>query len=165
MSDLETYNRVPTLESQFIKRLLVTGYVAMVFVAALGLASYLLLADPWPHTLLISGAILVACLLVINFDNHRPRRCQFCRSTLDPVIRPLLLTDKYLSMEGRKIGNAFYTRQKQGLLQRKRWVKLSNQSLACHHCRLTEEAYREVQQTPSAEEVDMLESDLASAAE
>lgn len=153
MEKLETYNRVPTLESQFIRQFLTIGYSVLIFAAVLGFSSYLLLSKPWPHTLLVSATTLVICLLVNNYDHYRPKHCRYCGSPLRLVVRPLLLTQKYLSMEGRKVGNYFYTRRKPGLLSDPCWVKLSNQSMACHHCRLTEEKYREIQEIPSAEEL------------
>ena len=151
-SDLETYNRVRDLQSQGLKRLLIACYVILLSTFVIGISSYLLLAEPWPHTLLISTAALVSCLLILNYDNHSPPRCRFCHTPLTRVVRPLLLTQTYLSMEGKKSGDYFYTRRRQGLFKGYRWVKLSNQSLACNHCRLMEETYREVEELPGEEE-------------
>ena len=168
MNNLNTYNRVPALESQLTRRVLSVAYALLLLGAGFGLASYLLLPKPWPYTLLGSATLLIVCLVVTNLHSHSPKRCRYCGSTLSYAIRPFLLTEKYLSMEGRKSGNYFYTQTKPKKQRppagngngaqnpqpnRVGWVKLSNQSLACHHCRLTEDKYRVVQEIASPDEI------------
>jgi hypothetical protein len=76
----------------------------------------------------------------VIINAQRSKHCQYCQQPLGHVVRPLLLNQKYLSLRGQKQGDYFYTLCRWGNnpLQL-RWAKISNRSLACHHCRLTEE--------------------------
>jgi hypothetical protein len=56
-------------------------------------------------------------------------------------------------MQGVKEGDYFFTQcTKKSSPFKKHWVKISNRSLACHHCRLSEEMYREHKQNISEKE-------------
>lgn len=157
MEKLETYNRVPALESQRIRRILVVCYVINVMALIACVIGYWIVKQPLPYALLGVAISLIAGFLLINYDNHRQKTCRFCGNGLSFVVRPLVLNQQYLSMDGKKVGNHFYTLKKAGLLGRLRWSKLSNQALVCHNCRLSETTHRIVQETPSEGEIRQLE--------
>lgn len=152
MDKLETYNRVPVLESQFVKRFLILCYLLNLIAAIACIFSYWVIRQPWPYALLGVGCTIVVSLLLLNYDSHRPKKCRYCHSKLEFVVRPLVLNSDYLTLEGRKVGNYFYTRDKKGIAGANRWLKLSNQALVCHHCRLTEATHRIIPEPVSGEE-------------
>lgn len=139
--DLKTYNRVPALESTIVKNALLSAMAAL-FVSTAGCAvMFMVMAKP-PVLLAWAGALsgLILIILVALYQRRR-RRCQFCGSALSKVLRPFLLTSKYLAIQGVKQGDYYYMKSTKAL--QSGWVKISNQAVACHHCRLTEEQHRE----------------------
>lgn len=157
MEKLETYNRVPALESQRIRRILIVCYIINVMALIACVIGYWILKQPLPYALLGVAISLIAGFLLINYANHRQKTCRFCGNGLSLVVRPLVLNQQYLSMDGKKVGNNFYTRRKTGLFGRLRWSRLSNQALVCHNCRLSETTHRIVQETASEDEIHQYE--------
>lgn len=154
MDKLEAYNRVPILESQRVKRILIGCYIVNIVAAITCIISYWVVQQPWPYALLGVTLSLIVGFLLINYDNHRQKHCRFCDSVLTFVIRPLVLNQDYLALEGKKLGNWFFTRKKSGLFGRLHWVKMSNQALVCHNCHLAESAHRIVEEPVSDGEVE-----------
>ena len=136
MDKLDTYNRVPSLESQLIRRLIIGSHIILVLCASFGLTSYWLREDAWAYLIPGSLIALAASLMLSNYESHRAKRCRNCHSLLEYAVRPLLLSHQLLAQEGKKVGNFFYTQKKLALWSPRRWVKLSHQSQVCHHCRL-----------------------------
>lgn len=157
IENLETYNRVPVLESQKIRRILIVCYVVNIVAALACIFSYWVIDQPWPYALAGVTVSLIVGMLLINYDNHRRKTCRFCHAPLTFVIRPLVLNQDYLALEGRKVGNWFFTRRKAGLLGQDNWVKMSNQALVCRNCRLAESTNRIVGEPVSAAEIERYE--------
>ena len=139
MKDLETYNRVPSLESPLLKSSVFALYVALTFIAIGGSIKFIVV----DNSVLLSLATLCGAaalfVLVYIYDSTRTHYCQFCSGKLVSIIRPLILTNKFLAMTGSKRGDFFFTYCSWGKIPFvKRWTKISNRSLACHHCRLAE---------------------------
>ena len=150
MDNLETYNRVPSLESPLLKNLLLSSYWLLIVIALYGFISLAFLAQPWSSSLLISIGALSAYVLLYGYDLQRSRTCQFCKGALSTIIRPFILSPKFLAMTGQKEGDYFYTYRIWGKVPfKKRWLKISQQSLACHHCRLSEIKQQECHQAVS----------------
>lgn len=154
MDKLETYNRVPSLESQRVKTILIACYLINVIAAIACVMSYWVAHQPLPYALLGVAVSLVVGVLLLNYDNHRQKYCRYCGSALSSVIRPLVLNQEFLSMDGKKMGDWFFTPRKVGLFGKVQWVKMSNQALVCHSCRLTETTHRVVQEPVSASELE-----------
>ena len=154
MEDLNTYNRVQSLETLLLKNMLVISHAVLLPIILLGSISLLILENSWPYTFSITLSALLAYLSLSTIYYRRSKRCRYCRRQLDYVIRPLLLTSKYLSLQGNKKGDYFFTRCRWGSQPfTRRWVKISNRSLTCHHCRLSEKKQTEHYQSPSAKEL------------
>ncbi|WP_101757530.1 hypothetical protein [Oceanicoccus sp. KOV_DT_Chl] len=159
MDNLATYNRVPSLESKTIKASFILVYSLLLLAIIGSLAATLVFPDISHY--LISGAIAATILYsaIAYLDARRKRHCQFCKQTLSSVIRPLLLNSQYLNMQGKKHGDYFITHGSWGLIPfKKRWVKISNHSMSCHHCRLIEEGYKPMYQPLSPEELAKFQS-------
>ncbi|ARN75464.1 hypothetical protein [Oceanicoccus sagamiensis] len=157
MDNLETYNRVSSLERPLPKTLLLSVYTLLFFTIIMGAINFAVSAIDQPVLDYISIAALIAYILIYIIDGHRHRYCQHCGDRLTRITRPFLLTSKFLSMEGRKQGDYFYTRSRRHLWSlTPRWTKISQQSLACHHCRLTEEKQTESYEAASEAEIAQL---------
>ncbi len=153
MENLETYNRVRSLESPLYKSSVLIGNILFISIAIGASVSFWLLNTPWHYSLGITALAICASTALTVFNHRRAPSCQFCGNNLSFVVRPFLLNSKYLSMQGHKKGDYFYTRCSWGykpLL--KRWAKISHRSLACHHCRLTEEKQSEHYEPVSTDE-------------
>jgi hypothetical protein len=144
MHNIETYNRVPSLDSPRLKRL-ATYSPALLLLALLAcLGTTLINRSLNPYSVIFVSGALLCYLAIFLYDKRRTLRCQYCHSTLDYVVRPFLLNTKYLAMQGIKKGDYFYTFCRWGARPvTRRWAKISRRSLACHHCRLTEERMME----------------------
>ncbi len=158
MDNLETYNRVKSLSPPLMHTLLLSTHLLLIPVTLMAIVSYWLIDIPALYSF---GTATIAAILYFAFSRYaRDRRqfCRFCRQPLHYVIRPLLLTQKYLDMRGQKQGDYFFTRRVWGYnpLQ-KRWVKISNQALTCHHCRLSEHRQIEVYEPVSRHELSTLQ--------
>lgn len=153
-SKLETYNRVKSLESSLIRKLLALSYSLLLLVGTAAIASLFIPAIAIPYAPLLILIVFVLGMILYRFGSRLTQYCRFCGGKIDLVKRPFLLSAKYLAMKGYKEDGHFYTRCRWGNNPfRQRWVKLSNLSKACHHCRLMEERYNTVYQQPSALEV------------
>jgi hypothetical protein len=158
MDKLSTYNRVRDLEAPWILQGYNVSYgVLLTFITAGSLWLWQS-SNPWPyivHSLLIAMGIFAALRCI---QHYRLSRCQFCGSALTEITRPLILTQKFLSLNGTKQGDYFYTEHTPFLMPfSKRWIKISSRSLACHHCRLTEEKCREHYENIGDDEVNSIE--------
>ncbi len=144
MEYLETYNRVPSLESPYSKSILIIGRLLLIAISLAAASSSLWNKQPWDLTLSIVMGSLLAYIILSIARYRREKICQYCKQPLDYVIRPFFLNQEHLSKQGTKRGDHFYTQCYWGgnPLQR-RWAKISNRSLACHHCRLSEERQAE----------------------
>ncbi len=159
MENLDTYNRVPTLESKHKRNILQSIYILLLLVAIAGFATWWVLPEPWQYTAHSAGLALTMYVVLVLYDRRKTKPCKFCGNSLNYVVRPLLLTDKYLTMEGQKMDDYFYTRCYWGNQPfRKRWAKISNRSKICHHCRLMEENSRQYYEPVSPEEQEQLSS-------
>lgn len=157
MQNLETYNRVNSLQAKLVRGLLSFFYTSLLVIALGSLISLIFLFNAWIYSISAGSGALILFILIYMRDNAREKTCQFCHNTLTYITRPFLLNQKYLAMQGSKIGDHFYTRCSWGNRPfHKRWAKISNRSLACHHCRLTEEKSSEYFQTVSAQELERL---------
>ncbi|MEE8060046.1 MAG: hypothetical protein V3T17_19770 [Pseudomonadales bacterium] len=155
MENLETYNRVQSLESPLFKNFLLCSYVLLIFIALAAGVSFFITENAWPYALITVFVTVLAYILLTIFDYMHTKSCQYCHQQLGHVVRPFLLTQKYLSMQGFKKGDYFYTQYCWGNNPfQKRWAKISNRSLACHHCRLTEEKQTEHYEAVSPDELD-----------
>lgn len=156
--DLETYNRVPNLESTVFKNVLV-GIMITLFVSTAACAvAFIVLIKP-PTLVAWGGALSGLALIILGvIYRRRKRRCQFCGSALGTVLRPFLLTSKYLAIQGVKQGNYFYMKSNKTL--QSAWVKISNQTVACHHCRLTEEQHSEFTEPVTQAELETLKQPM-----
>ena len=153
MKNLDTYNRVNALESRPHRQLLYGCLLIAFLGTAAGISSYWLEERWWPQLLLVSLSALGLCLGIIWFQAQRAPHCQFCGSALSRIVQPLRLTERLLEMRGVKQGAYFFTRKAGGIPGTEQWVKLSNQSLVCHHCRLMETTIRLTEEPASAEEI------------
>ena len=159
MDNLDTYNRVPSLESATIKTSLLLTYCLLILIVISSISSLWLLNPNWPYAAHCAAAAILLYAIIVIVDKRRQRHCQFCGQALSTVVRPFLLTAQYLNMQGTKDGEYFITYAAKGTAPwAKRWVKISNQSSACHHCRLTEESYKVTYQAISPEELDKYQS-------
>ena len=159
MENLETYNRVKSLQSTRFNNGLLACNILLMFIALAGVISFWLMGKPWLYSAGTLAAAVFIYLILSLLERHRPLSCQYCGHSLHVVIRPFLLTSKYLAMRGHKQGDYFYTRCSWGKTPwLKRWAKISNRSLACHHCRLTEEKQTEYYETVSAAELAILQA-------
>jgi hypothetical protein len=138
--NIETYNRVPSLASLLLKRSIAVVY-SLLLLAILGsIASIPLNPSTVTYAVIIIIGSTASFLILFKLNNSRTLRCRFCHGPLEYVIRPFFLNSKYLGMEGTKQGDYFFTLCRWGLQPwHKRWAKISRCSLACHHCKLTEE--------------------------
>lgn len=153
MEKLDTYNRVHQLQSQTVFRVYSACFLLLIAAAILCLLGHRLFGLSWEQSLSGFLAVVLASLMIYRLKLSQIKRCRFCYSRLDTVTRPLLLTPKLLSLEGKKHDKFFYTQRSGTLWTAAKWVRLSNQSLVCHHCRLIEESYREVQEPVSEQEI------------
>jgi hypothetical protein len=161
MHNIETYNRVRCLESPRLKRL-ATYRPALLLLALLAcLASTLINQALDQFTVIFVAGAMLCSLAIFLFDKRRIPHCQHCNSPLDYVVRPFLLNSKYLAMHGTKKGDYFYTFCRWGTQPlTQRWAKISRRSLACHHCRLTEERMIEHFDTVSDSELQDIHTTL-----
>jgi len=156
--DLNTYNQVTALPSNRLRGMLAAIYIALL-IAAVGCAAVFAIAGAASSYTLAAALAVPLLLLLLSLNRRRVKRCQFCSNPLNYITRPMLLTQKHLATEGTKQGDYFYTRCYWGLIPlRKRWAKISNRALACHHCRLTEHHSSEHYQPPTATELAAIES-------
>jgi len=154
MDQLETYNRVASLEPPTTKTILTSIYSLLLLIGLTAMVSAIIAHLPWHYALIIA----LACLLVIgathHFQQQRAKSCRFCTGPLSHHHRPLLLTAEFLSMQGFKQDEYFYTlRRHPTPLSKKRPVKISNRCLTCHHCRLTEHQNRQYIQALNKNEI------------
>jgi hypothetical protein len=153
MDNLETYNRVPSLESPLLKSALLFGYWLLIGATFYGVIGLAFITPAWPHSLIIASGALIAYSLLYYYDNRRTKTCQFCKGPLSTIVRPFILSSKFLTMTGQKHGDYFFTYRAWGKLPfKKRWLKISHQSYACHHCRLSEVKQHEYHQPVSDDE-------------
>jgi hypothetical protein len=140
MTNLDTYNRVKSLELNRLGTLVNLCYFSLILFILGGLASPVLPSGQFiPPISSVAGATLILAA-VYYWDRKRRKKCQFCGHMLSFVNRPFLLDNNYLSMKGLKEGDYFYTKCVWGTYPLiKRWTRISNRSIVCHHCRLTEE--------------------------
>lgn len=158
MDNLKTYNRVKELESKKARTFLFVCYISSIIVAIGGLAALFFNKDLWTYSAIAATTAIILARLIYMIDNRREKSCQFCGNILSYITRPFLLKGKYLSMHGVKEGNYFFTqRTRKTSPFKKCWTKISNRSLACHHCRLSEETYSEYYEPPSEKELTVLE--------
>ncbi len=151
---LETYNRVKSLESPLIPRLLALSYCLLLLLAAGASISFFMPMLNIPYALLLILMAAALCIALYWLGNRFTQHCRFCGGRIELVKRPFLLSAKYLAMKGYKEDGYFYTRCRWGNKPfRQRWAKLSNLSRACHHCRLMEERYTTLYEQPSALEL------------
>ena len=102
---------------------------------------------------------LYELLFLGSSDRHRVKHCQFCHTALSTINRPIHLDRQYLSMQGLKEGDYFYTKCRWGANRFvKRWTKISNRYNACHRCRLTEETAYKYYESITLQEQQRLES-------
>ena len=154
MDNIETYNRGPCLESPRLKHLVTYSPVLLLLALCACLATTLIKQSLDLYTVIFVSSAIFCYLAILLFDKRRILRCQFCNSPLDYVVRPFLLNTKYLTMQGSKKGDYFYTFCRWGAQpMTRRWAKISRRSLACHHCRLTEERIMEHFDTVSDSEL------------
>lgn len=153
MDQLDTYNQVQALESRRFHygQILISTFS---IVSAFLIISFVVNEPPWWLYLGIAGVLLLAFFPIASWLlSDRKKHCQFCRSELHYITRPMLLTDKYLKMKGNVRGMCFYTQLESNSEQ---WVKISKQSLACHHCRLIEARQTEQVDKASHDEIEQL---------
>lgn len=157
MNNLATYNRVRTLAQTPYKNLLSLCYLLFLFIAFISLGNLWLNSGSWSYNKLAIGLSISACILLSLFARRSKQHCRFCGGPLVNIERPFILTPKFLKLNGHKIGQSFYTYKNSSiLLGKKQWVKISIHSLACHHCRLTEEKQVEHHEPASTIEVESL---------
>jgi len=151
--DLNTYNQVAALSSNRLRALLSIVCSGLLIIAVSSAVVFTVL-DTFKGYKLAALIAVPLLLILLFFSRRQGQHCQFCHHSLSYITRPMLLTQKLLAKEGIKQGDYFYTRCYWGVLPfKKRWVKISNRTLACHHCRLTEHHSREHYQQPMAEEL------------
>lgn len=154
--NLDTYNRVKVLQAPLFNRRIVIIALLLIAVAAV---TCLLIIDPAWQQSLITAIITLAMLgAIYRYCRRRGQLCLHCGNSLSYIVRPLLLTPRYLSMQGHKQGDSFYSRCRWGKNPfQQRWAKITNRSLACHHCRLTEEKQTAHHEAVSPEELARLQ--------
>jgi hypothetical protein len=159
MDNLETYNRVKSLSPPLINTLLLSAQVLLIIITLIAIVSYWLVDIAPLYSLAATTSAAIFYFVLPRYARSYQHSCRFCGHPLHLVVRPFLLTQKYLAMQGQKQGDYFFTRCRWGYnLLQKRWVKISNQSLACHHCRLSENRQIEVYAPVSAGELKTLPS-------
>ncbi len=156
MDNLETYNRVPSLERPLPKTVLLSVYTLLIFIIIGGVINLAFLGIEEPILDYLTIAAFIVYILIYSIDLKRSRYCQHCQSKLSTINRPFLLTPKFLAMRGQKQGDYFYTEARWGAAPFKRWAKISQQSLACHHCRLSEEKQVEHYEVATEQEINQL---------
>ena len=140
MDTFATYNKVKSLTQEFYGRLLSSVYLLLIFIIVSSISCLLLGIETWPvlNLTLIASPILL--IVIYIKDKTSKRQCRYCQGGLIEITRPLILTPEYLAMNGHKKGNYFYAYYQQKFNPfKKQWTKISHHSMACQHCRLTEE--------------------------
>ena len=100
-----------------------------------------------PFTLLLLIAVMTLLAVTLGWLTWRQRqqrkvRCRFCGGPLDQVQRPLMLNAFYLARPGQKVDDSYYLFDTEGLSPyRDRWIRITHQSWACHHCKLLEKTW------------------------
>jgi|GEM_PF-1409409 len=138
---LDSYNRESSLESPRARWLYWLANGLLLTLGAielspwpLGLGSLQVLQ--WSIPLVPFG---VAMLLIVYRLSYRQRvkNCRHCGRELQLVMRPVTLRNELLTRPGIVQDGVFYSLV--GYLpMRRKWMKLRQQSQACHHCRLYE---------------------------
>ena len=139
MQNIETYNRVPALDSTVHRHIILYGYALSALAVIFSLFGLLVEWLPWLCALITGLSAVVSIIILRVVEFKRVKRCKQCRSALDSITRPFILNAKNLASHGTKIGDYFFSYCRWGNRPfTKRWAKISRRSLACHHCRLTE---------------------------
>lgn len=145
---------MPSLDSPVRKTFILCCFATLLIGTIGGLASVAVFWPEWQYPLIASVIFLSAYTGLYLAEKRHIARCQYCHSRLDEVVRPFLLSSRYLALQGVKRGDYFFTYCRWGKLSfRKRWAKISRRSRACHHCRLTEERLTEHYETPTEKEL------------
>ncbi|MFT7127956.1 MAG: hypothetical protein ACI89U_000060 [Gammaproteobacteria bacterium] len=161
MTNLDTYNRVKSLESPRFSSLINLGYFSLVLSIVGSLGCVILINSLFILASSLAAGTTLALTALYYWDQKRPKRCQFCDTTLAIVNRPIILDKHFLSMMGLKEDDYFYTKCRWGINRFfKRWTKISNRSKVCHHCRLTEESTVKRFESITLEELQTIESKL-----
>lgn len=158
-NQLDTYNRVRELQSPLVRSLLIAIHLTLALVTVASAVWWFIIEN---RGLAAAIFIIAITLLTIVFLKSRNRRlsCRYCDNELINITRPMILTPRFLAIHGMRHGDYFFT-QRRGIdtLFNKQWIKISNRSLACHHCRLTEERQHEHCEPVSQIEVETIKND------
>jgi hypothetical protein len=144
MQNLQTYNRVKTLDNKAKKN----GFIALGVLCLSGsIASALygfLLAPEALYliaSLVLSTVLLSGAALLIKQGRHLHMQCQFCHSDLEIIDLPFQFKNRHITGAGLKLDDQLFEEERvQG---HKQWVRRYQWALACHHCRLYETTYSE----------------------
>ena len=82
MDNLETYNRVSSLERPLSKTILLSVYTLLVFTIIGGAFSWLFLGIDLPILRYFTITALIAYVLLYSIDLNRARYCQHCNKKL-----------------------------------------------------------------------------------
>ena len=155
MKSLDTYNRASSLAAgQHTVWLGMAYWLLMIAAMAIAVINH----RHWQidtYYLLPVGLFFIA-LLVVLYRQRLSRHCRFCGGKLATISRDFNLRVEHLNSQGLKGEQCFYLQKPSGLLRRPRWVKLYNQSKACHTCRIFEDGYKQVEEAVTAGEVEAL---------
>lgn len=141
---LDSYNRESNLETSkarwlywLANGLLLTLGAIELSPWALGLGSVQLFS--WNIPLVPFGVAILLIVYRIAYRN-RVKNCRHCGHELQLVLRPITLRNELLTRPGIALNDVFYSLVGH-LPMRRKWMKLRQQSQACHHCRLYENRY------------------------
>ena len=159
MTNLDTYNRVRSLERKRLFTLVNLCYTSLLLCVAGSVASIAVVNSWYVPAASLASVSILAFTSFYFWDRHRVKHCQFCHTALSTINRPIHLDRQYLSMQGLKEGDYFYTKCRWGANRFvKRWTKISNRYNACHRCRLTEETAYKYYESITLQEQQRLES-------
>ncbi len=159
MASPETYNRVSKIENttahntlKALKALLLVIVVASAAAIYTGQLSQFI-------GLTVSIGSLIAAVIIGRIIISRSRRCLFCNWELHHINRDMILSPKYLAMQGIKHADYYFADNAWGKQHSDTgWAKISHRAKACHHCSVSQEGYIPHSQAAIAEELEAIKS-------
>ena len=159
MADLKTYNQVKQLERAGLGTLLSVSYLLCMFIASLCLLGLFFLTLYWMLLLLGLVGCLVFMWIVVRLQRTRRRDCRFCGTPLQEIERPFFLSEEHFWRHGLLFDEVYYLRRSSLFTPGVRWVKPTNRSFVCHHCRIHEKDSRQLIEPVSEELAERLISE------
>lgn len=155
--NINTYNQVARLEANGLKQLFWILIALLITTITSTIVVFIHYPEYRAAALPITGIVALLSLTTWFRAGKVKLKCRHCRQELKPLVRPFTFNERYLAMRGIKEGDFFYTLTGSSK-KAARPVRLSRQTLVCHHCRLVQQGHRVLTEQLSESEWQALKS-------